>query len=537
MAKASKGPAAIVEGARRYAGVFGGFSAGQKAVVVAVLVALLAGGALFARWATTPTYAPVFTNLSAADASAVVEKLTADGTPYQLADGGRSVMVPSERVYDARLALSGEGLPSDSESGYALLDKSGVTTSEFVQQKTYQRALSGELAKTITSINGVETAVVNLAIPQKDVFLDTRDPVTASVLVSLEPGAELTTDQVTSIVNLVAGGVEGMDPKNVSVVDGEGNTLSSDGSGSSAQQQRTSDYNTVAGQNLQAMLEGVLGKGNVKATVNATLNFDDTTTTSTRYSYPQQIPPLASATTEETYTGAAGNAATGVLGPDNIQVPADGAGTGGDYSKKSATDNNPIDRTDTTTTQAPGKVQRQSVAVVIDAGKAGAADVNQITQIVSQAAGIDATRGDTVSVVKTAFDTSAATQAQEALDAAAEQERQDQLVGYAKTAALGLLVLVLLVIVLLAFRRRKVETVDVLDVPLAPIPVGDVTGEEDALKELASGADRPVALEAAPVDPALEAAAARRTEVVELVSRQPEEVAELLRGWLADRRS
>ena len=534
MAKATKGPAAIVDGAKRFGEGFKSFSAGQKAVVIAVLVALVAGGVFFSRWAATPSYAPLFSNLSGADASAIVEKLKADGVAYELADGGTTVMVPQDVVYDQRLAMSGEGLPADTESGSSMLMESGVTTSEFVQQKAYQQDLANELQKTITSIDGIETAKVNLAIPEKDVFIDEQKPTTASVLVKLKPGAGLSDDQVTSVVNLVAGGVEGMDPQNVSVVDDKGNTLSGDDSGASAQQEKTGDYNATQSANLQAMLESFLGAGNVKATVNATLNFDDTTSNSLVYEQPQRVDPLVSSKDIEKYTGGTAGAATGVLGPDNIQTPAgEQDGTSG-YEKSSETVNNSINRIETTTKQAPGKVERQSVAVVIDAKNAGAADVNAITQLVTQAAGLDTARGDTVNVQKIAFDSSAADAAAAALAEQEAAEKQDALLGYGKTAALALLVLVMLVVVLLAFRRRKVETVDVLDV--APIELGDITADED-LKVLDAPAERPVALEAAPVDPALEAAAARRTEVVELVSRQPEEVAELLRGWLADRRS
>lgn len=537
MAQANKGPAAIVDQAKRFVTGFGGFSAGQKAVVIAVVVALIGGAVVFSRWASTPSYAPLFTNLSSTDASAIVEKLKSDGVKYEIADGGATIKVPQDVVYDTRLTMSGEGLPADDQSGYALMEQSGITTSEFVQQKTYQRALAGELEKTIEAIDGVDAAVVNLAIPQKDVFLDEQDPTTASVLVKLKPGATLTTDQVTSIVNLVSGGVEGMDPKNVSVVDDQGNTLSTDGSGSSAQQEKTSDFNAASSNNLQTLLEGVLGKGNVKATVNATLDFDDTTQTSTVYSKTQGVDPQASSTTKETYNGSAAGATTGVLGPDNIAVPGTTGTTGsGGYVKEQTTDNNSVNKTDTVTKAAGGAVKRQSVAVVIDASKAGAADVNQITALVTQAAGIDATRGDSVQVVKMAFDASATTEAATALKASEAAEKQSQLISYAKTGLLALLVLVMLIVVLLAFRRRKLETVDVLDVTAPPISLGDITDQDAAPKVLERVVHQRAALEAAPVDPALEAAAARRDEVVELVSRQPDEVAELLRGWLADRR-
>ncbi|WP_328291724.1 flagellar basal-body MS-ring/collar protein FliF [Kineococcus sp. NBC_00420] len=537
MAKA-KGSAAIVENAKNFVSGFRTFSTGQKAVVIAVIAALIGGAVFFSRWASTPSYTPMFSNLSGTDASAIVDKLTADGVKYQLSDNGATIAVPADVVDSERLTMAGAGLPAETSSstGSTLLSKQGVTASEFVQQQAYQQDLKATLEKTIGSIDGIDAAVVNLAIPPKDVFLDEQDPVTASVLVKLRAGKTLSNDNVTSIVNLVAGGVPGMDAKNVSVVDDKGNTLSTDGTGSSAQNEKTSDYNTAATAKLQTYLEGIYGVGNVKATVNATLNYDDKTTQSTTYSQPTTIAPLAQSKTTETYSGSGSNAATGVLGPGNIAVPTgtSTAGTGG-YSKASETNNNSIDRTDTTTKQAPGKLEKQTVSVVVNAGAkgaAGAADINQITQIVNQAAGIDATRGDAVSVVKTAFDTTAATDAQAQLAQAKKADQQNAYIGYAKTAALGLLVLIMLIVILVAFRRRKVETVDVLDVD--PLQLGDITGE---LKEIAPAVERPVALEAAPVDPALEAAAARRTEVVELVSRQPEEVAELLRGWLADRRS
>ena len=538
MAKA-KGSAAIVENAKNFVSGFRTFSTGQKAVVIAVIAALVGGAVFFSRWASTPSYTPMFSNLSGTDASAIVDKLTADGVKYQLTDNGATISVPADVVDTERLAMAGAGLPAetDSNSGSSLLSQQGVTASEFVQQQAYQQDLKHTLEKTIGSIDGIDSAVVNLAIPAKDVFLDEQDPVTASVLVKLRAGKTLSNDNVTSIVNLVAGGVPGMDVKNVSVVDDKGNTLSTDGTGSSAQNEKTSDYNTAATAKLQSYLEGIYGAGNVKATVNATLNYDDKTETSRTYTQTPGINPSASTKATEKYTGTSGGgAATGVLGPDNIAVPGTTTGQGGGYDKGTDTSNLPTNQLDTITKQAPGKLEKQTVSVVVNAGAkgvAGAADVNQITQIVNQAAGIDATRGDSVSVVKTAFDTTAATDAQAQLAEASKADKQNAYIGYAKTAALGLLVLIMLIVILVAFRRRKVETVDVLDVD--PLQLGDITGGE--LKEIAPAVERPVAIEAAPVDPALEAAAARRTEVVELVSRQPEEVAELLRGWLADRRS
>src|SRR5256884_3844646 len=211
---------------KRVTGTFGAFTPGQKAVTLFGIVALVVGGVLFANWASTPAYAPLFSNLSSTDASAIVDKLTSGGTPYQLTDGGATIMVPQSQVYDLRLKMSGQGLPAQNDTGYSLLDKQGVTTSDFMQNVDYQRALEGELDKTIKSINGVQAATVHLALPPKDVFAtDTQKP-TASVLVTTSLGRTLSPDQVQSIVHLVAASVVGLDPNQVTVADAAGNVLS-----------------------------------------------------------------------------------------------------------------------------------------------------------------------------------------------------------------------------------------------------------------------------------------------------------------------
>ncbi len=154
----------------------------------------------------------LFNNLSGEDASAIVENLTAEGVTYELADGGATIMVPKDQVYDLRIQMSGQGLPANSDSGYALLDKQGITTSEFMQHVGYQRALEGELNKTIGSIDGVQAATVHLAIPQKDVFSDDAEKPTASVLIAAQGNTPLSNQQVQSVVHLVASSVDGLDP-------------------------------------------------------------------------------------------------------------------------------------------------------------------------------------------------------------------------------------------------------------------------------------------------------------------------------------
>src|SRR5712671_2338437 len=148
-----------VEVVKRTGRVFGAFTPGQKAVTLVGIVVLGVGGFLFATWASAPTFAPLFSKLS---------------------DGGATILVPQSQVYDLRLKMAGQGLPAQADTGYALLDKQGLTTSDFMQNVDYQRALEGELGKTIKSIDGVQGATVHLALPQKDVFATDAHKPTAS---------------------------------------------------------------------------------------------------------------------------------------------------------------------------------------------------------------------------------------------------------------------------------------------------------------------------------------------------------------------
>src|SRR4051794_2547263 len=214
---------------RRLMATFGSFSPGQKAVTIVGIIALVVAGVFFATWASKPAYSPLFSNLSSADAGAIVEELSAEGVKYELADGGQTVMVPKESVYELRVKLSGKGLPAEADTGYSLLDKQGITTSEFMQHVGYQRALEGELANTIGAIEGVKTANVHLVIPQKDVFSDDEKKPTASVLITERPGAKLDQGQVQAIVHLVSASVEGLDADQVTIADSAGTVLSTGG--------------------------------------------------------------------------------------------------------------------------------------------------------------------------------------------------------------------------------------------------------------------------------------------------------------------
>ncbi|HEY5247132.1 MAG TPA: flagellar basal-body MS-ring/collar protein FliF, partial [Dermatophilaceae bacterium] len=245
-----------------------GFTTGQKTITALALLAVILGGSFFYKWAATPTYAPLFSNLSGTDASAIVDKLSADGTPYQLTDGGSTITVPQESVYAERIKMSGQGLPSGDTTGYALLDKQGLTTSQFQQTVDYQRAVEGELEKTINSIDGVRSAIVHLAIPQQSVFTSDTTKPTASVLISTQPGVSMTSQQVQSVTNLVSAAVPGMAANGVSVSDSTGRVLTSVGATGTTQggagdtrAQMTADFESRTTTQLQDMVDRLVGPG------------------------------------------------------------------------------------------------------------------------------------------------------------------------------------------------------------------------------------------------------------------------------------
>src|SRR3954471_4565736 len=248
---------------RRITDTFRSFTPGQKAVTIAAVIALVVGGYFFATWASKPTYSILFNNLSTKDASAIVDSLQKSGTKYELANDGQTVLVPQDQVNTLRLSLSGEGLPGDAGTGYALLDQQGITTSDFMQHTNYQRALEGELANTIKSIDGVEAATVHLVIPQKDVFSDDQSAPTASVLVASKGAKSLTNPQVQAIVHLVASSVEGLDPTQVTVAGSDGKILSTGGGaavgsgGDSGNESQTLAFQNRMNVSLQNMLDQV----------------------------------------------------------------------------------------------------------------------------------------------------------------------------------------------------------------------------------------------------------------------------------------
>lgn len=540
-----------------------GFSARQRRTLV-VTGALVVAMVLAVSWFRNQVeWAPLYTQLETADASALTQKLTEKGVRYRLSDGGSTIEVPADAVYQTRVDLAGVALPASGKVGYGVLDQQGLTTSEFGQRVGFQRAMEGELAKTIEAIDGVAAATVHLALPRDRVFATDDEQPSASVMVRTTTKSSLSAEQVDAIRNLVASGIEAMTPDRVSVADAKGHVLAAPGAGvtaggSGSANEATTTYQNNVASAIEAMLTRSLGAGKAKVTVAADLDFDQRSSTKESYETPITAPgtnsamPRSESTKTETY-GAGGPATQGQLGAEGTPAPAPGGS--GDYSLNERQVDYAVGKTVETVNQAPGKVNRMSVAVLVDDKAVSPAELADLQQVVSAAAGIDPERGDTVVVSRQKFDTTVEKALAKELKA-----KPDATTGglspMIPLAALALLMLVGLGFVVLQMRRRKAEIAELEQLAL---DAGFVAGMErnyettstlptvpaDAAVDLraVSGTPSPAAVAAAGPGAAVTGHTLerrreeRRAVVSELIDNQPDEVAQLLRGWLGDRRA
>lgn len=544
-------PARLSPALKQGVSTFQRFTVGQKAAVGLAIAGLVIGGVFVNSWAAKPSYAPLFSGLSAADASKVVDQVSSDGVPYKLTDGGGTIMVPQDKVFAERLAVSGKGITTTGSDGWSLFDKQGVTSSDFQQQVAYQRAIEGELQKTIESIAGVQAAVVNLAIPQQSVFTDTAASPTASVLIS-STGSGLAPEQVDGIVNLVASSVQGLKPENVTITDGTGRILSSSSGSSTSiagdnRARQIADYQTNVDAALQDMLDKVLGPGHSAVRVTADLDFDKTLTTTESYSSNPKVLPLSVSAAKETWKGIAPTVGGVLGGGTGTATGTGGVATGstsgtGSYIKSNSTTDNAVDKVVEQRENAPGAIRKLNVAVILDSATIGTIKPAQIQALVSSAVGITPARGDTIQVSSLPFDKTAAVAAAQQLKDAKKAQSSSSMMGLIKQVVVALLVLLIIGFFLITGRRKssggltEEERVRVeqlrTDLEAYELEVGSRSAIGGA--GYPAGALLPGGRGG---DPALERITAMRESVTDLIENQPEQVAHLLRGWLADRRT
>jgi flagellar M-ring protein FliF len=555
----------------------------QKISVGAILAVAVVSLGVFMFMSSRPNYVTVFSNLTDQDAAAIVNKLKSTKIPYETADGGKTIKVPREKADDVRLSVAASGLPQSGVVGYEVFDKTNFSTTDFNNKVNLQRALEGELDRTIARLDGVQTATVHLVIPEQALFQQQQQPTTAAVALQLKPGVTLTPDQTKAITKLVSSSVQGLKPENVTVVDQNGNVLTdlitTDKSPQQAlkatqeQLKLQREYEQGLQRDLQNTLDRVLGPSQSVVKVTAAMNFDQSQTTSELFAPDNKSVVRSQRQVTENFQGSGTPPIGGVPGTES-NVPtyqgAIAAGGPSQYSKTDNTQNYEISKAIQQVASAPGKIERLTVAALVNpAAVPGAQDqaamqaaVNQLKSTLEAAAGANPARGDNVIVTMMDFNVKPDKSAQDALLA---QQRQEMIKRIIEGAGVALVALVLLF-----FFRSLVLSLRPAEVDLLPVPltVGELSGEglpeltdEELMMaraaamgtdlaapgEEGAGAGEKAEQEPEPepelilpepeVDPEVE----RRRRVIEermkaIARQKPEIVARLLQTWIGERR-
>ncbi len=394
----------------------------QKVMALALIAA--AGGSIIAMsfWFRSPDYQLLYANLSPADASAIVEQLKSEKVPYELSNQGKTVRVPSDKVYEIRLQMASEGLPEGSDVGLEVFDKSALGMTEFVQKLNYQRALQGELARTIKTLDAVDQARIHLVIPKETLFIRDKPKGKASVTLKIKPGKNLSPGQIQGIVHLISASVEGINAADVVILDLKGNLLSGDSQSSegalltSNNHQHKQRVEKEMERKILTILEEALGKGKVIAKVSATLDFEKVVRTEEIYDPDSQVVRSQQTITEATVGSVPPGGIPGVQslvpggqGQENV------AGQASKRDKSNLTQNFEINKVVRHVTKPVGEIDKLSVAVLIDGLMAGdpaayqarsPEDMAKYLQIVQSAVGFNPDRGDQVKVENIQFDRS-----------------------------------------------------------------------------------------------------------------------------------
>ncbi|MCK1970181.1 flagellar M-ring protein FliF [Franconibacter sp. IITDAS19] len=408
------------------------------AAAVAIIVAMV-------LWAKSPDYRVLYSNLSDQDGGAIVTQLTQMNVPYRFSDNGSAIMVPAENVHELRLRLAQQGLPKGGAVGFELLDQEKFGISQFSEQVNYQRALEGELARTIETLGPVKSARVHLAMPKPSLFVREQKAPSASVTLNLEPGRALDEGQISAVVHMVSSAVAGLPPGNVTLVDQGGHLLTqSNAAGrdlNDAQLKFANDVESRIQRRIEAILGPIVGNGNVHAQVTAQLDFANKEQTEEQY-HPNGDPSQAAVrsrqlnTSEQVggaYPGGVPGALSNQPAPANnapIDAPqqqnnaqANGqnnqqrtqttsaANSGPRSTQHDETTNYEVDRTIRHTKMNVGDIQRLSVAVVVNYRQLAdgkplpltADQLKQIEDLTREAMGFSEKRGDTLNVVNSPF--------------------------------------------------------------------------------------------------------------------------------------
>ena len=493
---------------------------GQKATLVGVTIAVVAGILVLVSFVNKPSYATLFNGLNEQDASKIVDKLKEKSIPYQLEDGGKSILIPKDQVYDLRLALAGEGLPQSSIIGYELFDRTNLGVSDFVQKINYRRALEGELARTILQIGEVEAARVHLVVPEKALFKEDEKPATASVILKLKSGYPLRQESVKGISHLIASSIEGLDAANVTIVDSRG-ILLSDNKNSSAAATTSNQYElqhqveSYLAAKAQTLLESVVGPGNALVQVTADLDFRQVERNMEQYD-PEN---------------------TAIRSEQIQEEKTPGSDSSRPSSRTSSVTNYEVNKTVEHIVENLGNIKRLSVAAGVNGDpktveKSGEKvteltprpqdEMNKLTDLVKKSVGFNPGRSDEVSVTNLSFGVSGGEQ-----DLVYKQTPGSDWYGWAlKIFVIGAMAAGVLII------RSLLNRVRVRIPGMTNENLSNLQGANAILRAKKEIVELPAIEDEVSEDAMLRAQ--RRDRVNEYIQQKPSETSRLLKVWLAE---
>lgn len=512
-------------------------------------------------------YKVLFANLGDRDGGAIIAALGQQNIPYRFAAGGEAILVPADQVHAARLRLATNGLPRGSNVGFELLDTQRFGTTQFQERLNYQRGLQGELTRTIESLAAVETARVHLALPTASGFLRAQEEPSASVMVRLHPGRLLDRSQTAGIVHLVAASIPQMQPRNVKVVDQEGNLISQHGDGigapDTAQLAFARSIETALAERIVELLTPIVGRENVRAQVTADIDFSQSQSTDELFKPNQGTEPAAVRSQQWRAEGNANDlAATGIPGALSNQpgpdptAPVNGPAqppraAGGEADAQAARGsresvvNYEVDKTIRVTQNPTGSIRRLTAAVVVNhrqtqdaEGKLVStplepAELEAINALVREAIGFSAARGDSMNVMNSAFTASV-----ESPEEPVPLWQDPKVIAIALEVGKHLGIALLGLLTILKVIRPALRAI----VPPAPPPQkeDEKTPRVAAVvaDELELPAPEPVrALEQqraqAEAEAEAQAQAAEQEKVLRIARENPTAVAHIVRNWLA----
>ncbi|MCW8970665.1 MAG: flagellar basal-body MS-ring/collar protein FliF [Rhodospirillales bacterium] len=523
-------------------------------IIAGVLVGLLGFFIFLTTRLTTPQMALLYTDLEQTDSAQIVKQLEAAGVPYKITKNGTEVLVPQDRVLRMRMSMAEQGLPSGGSVGYEIFDKAdALGSTNFVQNVNLVRALEGELARTIRSMDSVKAARVHLVLPRRELFSRDKQEPSASIVLNMQGSKRLDREQVLAIQHLVAAAVPSLIPNQISIVDEKGNLLArgfEDGAADlfaqDSEQKRLAYENRLA-RTIEEILEKTVGFGKVRAEIRADMDFDRVTTNQETYDPDGQVVRSTSSIQEAANSNDSQNETPTTVAtnlPDTNLGQGNGASSNSNENRNEETVNYEISKTVKSTVRETGIVRRLSVAVLVDGNYTTdangeqtyqprpAQEMEQLATLVRTAIGFEEDRGDTVEVVNMRF-----------VDTLVEEEVQltlffglgkAELMRMAEILVLSIVAILVILLVVRPLVSRAFEAIPSAEEQrallaeaaggralTAPSVTERPPAEDDTFEELID-IDR--------VEGRVKASSVKK--VGEIVEKHPEEAIAIIRNWM-----